>query len=536
MSDAAPSADRLRIDLVASGRLPSLATAYLEGRDRDLLAPLRFLAPGTLPEGAPPEVDRSRLAAALGTANAAYGHPAAAALAAKLAAPATRVVVTGQQPGLFGGPLLSLSKMAAAVRWAEALEAAGMPAVAVFWVATEDHDWAEVAQATVLGRDGAERLDLGEDPSPLTPVGMRTFGPALGDVLARAAACYPGDLAAEAWARIGRWYRPDARFGEAFCRYLIDLLGARAPLMLDSMNADVKRLERPHLRRLVEQRAALADADAAAAAAIEARGHTLQVRPQPGVSPLFLLHGQARRRIAWAGDDAYSLRGVEDSETPIARLLEALDDNPAAISPGVLARPAIQDALLGTTLQVMGPAETAYLAQVAPAYRALGIAAPWTTLRPQAFLLEHKQAAQLEELDVDLATVLATPSERLVAERLGENLVGPAQADVAARLAALETSIRTLDQTLLKPLAKTADQIERALDQLRAKVDAAVARRHQVWLKRLQRIHQTSLPGGAFAERTLAVVHLVARYGPAGVEALVDGLDLDPRIMRAIRL
>ena len=106
-------------------------------------------------------------------------------LAERLADPATRVVVTGQQPGLYGGPLLTLTKMAAAVRWAEAIAEAGAPAVAVFWVATEDHDWAEAAQATLLAADGPRRFDLGDDRSPLLPLGMRTFGPGLGAITQR---------------------------------------------------------------------------------------------------------------------------------------------------------------------------------------------------------------------------------------------------------------------------------------------------------------------------------------------------------------
>ena len=128
------------IDLLASGRLSPIPTALLENRDRDLLSPLRFLPPGELPVGEPPPpetfADRGALAAALGRTAQEYGHPRAAELAERLADPRTRVVITGQQPGLYGGPLLSLTKMAAAVRFAETLEEQGTPAVAIFWVAT----------------------------------------------------------------------------------------------------------------------------------------------------------------------------------------------------------------------------------------------------------------------------------------------------------------------------------------------------------------------------------------------------------------
>ena len=120
-------------------------------------------------------------------ANRAYGHPEADRLAARLADPAVRVVVSGQQPGLLGGPLYSLAKMVAVSRWAAALEAAGEPAVAVFWVATEDHDWAEISSTAVLGVRRA--AGLRSRPGPRAPGAGRHAhpGPGVESVLAASA-------------------------------------------------------------------------------------------------------------------------------------------------------------------------------------------------------------------------------------------------------------------------------------------------------------------------------------------------------------
>ena len=137
----------LEIDLLATGRLPKIPSAWLRGEHQDLLEPLHFLMPGDRPTGPAPEVDREALAAALATANSGYGHPAAAEKARLLADPATRVVVTGQQPGLWGGPLLSLNKMIAAQRWAEEL--------------TEiDARWMEIAKQVDTLAVGLEKTDV----------------------------------------------------------------------------------------------------------------------------------------------------------------------------------------------------------------------------------------------------------------------------------------------------------------------------------------------------------------------------------------
>jgi uncharacterized protein YllA (UPF0747 family) len=288
MPSPAP-APELEVDCLAAGLVGGLARSLLAGADRDLLAPLRYLAPGETPSGPPPAAPaRAALARALAVANAAYGHPRALELARKLADPVTRVVVTGQQTGLFGGPLLGWVKAAAATRWAEALEARGEPAVALFWMATEDHDWAEVAEARFPAALGVRRLALGADPQPLAPVGMRTLGAAVEPLHAELAALHPQPWARPALERLARLWRPDARFGEAFARQLVAGFGGRAPLVLDALLPELKAAERPWLEAIVERREPLARAFAARERALAARGLAPQVAPSPDSSPLFL--------------------------------------------------------------------------------------------------------------------------------------------------------------------------------------------------------------------------------------------------------
>ena len=259
--------------------------AYLGGRDRDLLEPLRLLDPGELPPPGDPGARASaptgpRLAAALGRANRSYGHPAADRLAGLLADPATEVVVTGQQPGLFGGPHYTLS---------------------------QDGRRRALGGGDRGGRAGRRWPSSGSPPR--TTTGPRSRPPPSSPPTARAAStwattptrscrsgCAPwgrrssrstsglAELRAadrfESWIEtLRRIYRPDARFGEAFARLMVEILGERCPLLLDSMDPAVKAAEAPWLARLVEHRAAWEEASAAADRRIEERGHPLQVTP-----------------------------------------------------------------------------------------------------------------------------------------------------------------------------------------------------------------------------------------------------------------
>jgi len=533
-SSSSPAAPP-EVDLAAAGLLPPLPAALVGGAALDLLAPLRFLPPGGLPAGPPPPVERRALAAALAVANAAYGHPRAAELAERLADPATRVVVAGQQVGLFGGPLYTLVKAAAAARFAEALEARGEPAVAVFWMATEDHDWQEVARAALLAGEEVRHLDLGADPAALLPVGLRTLGEGVTAAFAELAPLFPGERGAAWLAELGRWYRPEARFGEAFARLLARLLGPRCPLLLDALLPELKAAEAPWQAALVARRDEVAAALEAADREVEARGFPLQVAPQPGASPLFLLRDGARRRIEWRPGERFALRGAP-GEHPLAELRDALAENPAVVGPGVLARPAIQDAVLGTTLQVMGPGEVAYLAQATAVYRVLRIPGPWVALRPQALLLDARQRQHLAELGLDLGRLLADPegAARDLGERAGGDFVARAREAVLAELDCLRAPALALDPQLERPFAKTRDGIAHALELFAGKVAAAAVRHDEGRARRLAQLRAACLPDGRLQERVLTGGLLPARYGDALAAALLEQLGLDPRRLSVI--
>jgi bacillithiol biosynthesis cysteine-adding enzyme BshC len=513
-----------------------LAGDLLGSDGADLVAPLPFLAPGQTLTPRPHPGSRAEIADELARANQGYGHPRARELAERFADPNTAIIVAGQQCGLFGGPLFSLTKMIGVARWAERLEQQGIPAVGVFWVATEDHDFDEVACATLLERRGPRRFDLGADSQPLMPVGMRALGPAVAEVMAQVPAVYNGTPDPQALSLLEASYRPDARFGEAFTRFMVGLLGDRSPLLLDSMLPAMKRAQRPWLRRLVERRREVGDALAAATERVEARGRRPQVHDAGCNSCLFVLSGEARRRTMWEGDDGWSLRGEHGAVEPVQSLLDRIDENPGTVSPGVLARPALQDAVLGTSLQLMGPGELAYMAQAASVYPELEIEPPATSLRPQMLVLDGRQRQRLDELGVDLADVLGPEEElhRLLAAGSGAAAAEQTRETVLAELGKLRDPCLEIDPNLERPWEKTRDHVNRALETLSTKMCAAAVRRDEMVLSRCEALRRAVLPGGTPQERTLTTAHFALRYGPAFVDAAWRGLDVGADTVQVI--
>lgn len=511
--------------------MPPLVEALLEGEGLDLLDPVRYLVPGGQSMGDCGAVgpERRALAAALGRANESYGHPAAASLAEELADPATRVVITGQQPGLFGGPLYTLSKAVAVSLWAEHLRAAGEPAVALFWMATEDHDFRESSQASFLTPAGLRRFDLGEDREPLVPVGERRLGAGVTEILSELRQTFPGDRYGDWLERLGEWYRPEATFGEAFAQLMVAMLGDRCPLLVDARLGALKTAQRPWLQQIVEQREELGAAFADRDSRIIAAGYPLQVKPQPGTSPLFLQTDRQRRRIEWRQANRFGLRGEPGFEEDVGWLERIIDEEPDRVSPGVRARSAIQDAVFGTCLQILGPGELAYLPQAAPLFELLDVPAPWATLRPQILVMDARQQAKVAGAGIDIEQLLDTDSDldALLARAEDTRFLGETESTLEQLLRQLRDPAIALDAQLEKPWQKTADQMRRALQTFGGRVTAAAARRDEVAQKRLETLREYCLPGGKPQERVIASAHFPGKYGEAFVRAVFEQMRLE---------
>ena len=516
---------------------PRLA-AWHRGEDLDLLGGVRLLTTTELPTLEAPRVDRTAISADLVSANLEYGHPAATALGEKLAHPDTRVVFSGQQPGIFGGPLFSLLKMVGAVLWAEALEAAGTPAVALFWVATEDQDYEEVATADFWDakEKTARSSTLPTDPEPLKPVGSRQLGPAIEELLAELRTAYPWSPFLESLEELAAHHQPEILFGEAFCRYAVQLLQDRAPLLVDAQLPGVKKAQAPWMRKITEQRGSIAERLAAREAQITGRGYDLQVYPQPEALPLMMVQDDERRRILWK-DDHYSLRGRTET-SPINELLQRIDDNPAAITPNVLARPVLQDAIFGTGLQILGPGELSYFAQAAPLYAALEVPPPFVVLRPQALLLDSRQRQILEKLGLPFDLLLANDQE--VDQFLADQGEGPS---IETALEAVETTMDelkegalALDPNLERPWQKTRDQMTGALERFSDRLTKAAGQRDGVTRGRLDTLRAYVAPGGVLHERVLSTAYFRGRFGPSLVPQLLERLDRTPGRVQLLTL
>ena len=478
--------------------------------------------------------NRAALAALVGRQLERRGAPAEArAAAASLADGATVAVVSGQQAGVFGGPLYTLLKAVTAIQLAARVRAEqATPAVAVFWVDAEDHDWSEIRTAGVLDEQLALRqLTVGTvEGAGTRPIAALAFDAGIDAALADLeAALAPSDFKAEVLAVIRRRFRTGAGVATAFAGFLDDLLGRHGLIVFESGEADAKPLVAGVFEHELEQPGLTARLARAAAATMTRLGHEPQVEPADDSVALFYLDHDARKPIK----NRQTGFTVADEIRPADNLRAEARAHPERFSPSVLLRPVVQDKLFPTICYVAGPSELAYQAQLSDVYRQFGVEQPLLFPRASATLLDSAAARFLERSRLPLEALQAQDEAAL--NRFLESQLPPAlektfedtDRQVAERAALLKSAVVSVDPTLTGAVDTTLDRIRETLKTLQGKIIQAVKRKDDTLRRQFNRTRALAFPGGHPQERGLTVVFFVNRYGLALPDRLIEALPLE---------
>jgi bacillithiol biosynthesis cysteine-adding enzyme BshC len=429
--------------------------------------------------------------------------------------------VTGQQVGLFGGPLFSIFKALTAVKLAEQATAAGVDCVPVFWLATEDHDLAEVNHVALLSEHGLpERLAVESHGVADAPVGTVKFGPEIEPVVERAAALL-GDSEVTTWLR--QAYRPGESLGSAFGLLFARLFAEWGVILLDPAEKDFHELAKPLFRAAVERVSELDEALLERGKALEAAGYHQQVKVTSATTLLFEVKNGARTVVRRKSNGASDNGGefvVGEEQSSSEDLVGRIDEAPETFSPNALFRPVVQDYLLPTLVYTGGAAEVAYFAQAAVVYeKLLGRVTPILP-RFSATLLDAKAERILTRYQLGLPEVFLGPEkvrEVIAARSLPPDLqvrFSEAYASVEQSMAALRESIGRLDSTLIDTAESTRTSISHQIDRLRARVARAEQQRNEVITRHADALSHALFPNKVLQEREVAGVSFVARYGP----------------------
>jgi len=417
-------------------------------------------------------------------------------------------VTTGQQPGLFTGPLYTIYKALSAIALAKKLERErGVPVVPVFWVAGDDHDFAEANHAWVLDRAGEPaKIVLRERlaDAPLLPLFKEPCGKEATAALNALRAALPdSDFTPEVLDWLGAAYRPDANLADAGAEALNRLLSARGIAVFRAHERTAKRAAAPWILRGLDE--TLPD----------------------GLTPVMVEARAGRDRLRADGDAFVTRRSGERFTR--AELERIAAETPERLSPNVLLRPAVEAGLFPTVAYVGGPGEMEYLPEAAPLFKRLAVMAPAPVPRWSGLIVEARVEKVLERHGLAASDFDGAPGAleaRLAREALPPELAAmltQLRADVEGRYANLAEEVKRVDPTLERTVQSARNAALAGTQEIEKKLVASLKRSNETLVSQLARARAALAPGGKPQERAFTAASFLARYGPE----LLDALDAE---------
>lgn len=540
-----PEESGLRVETLSFERIPHQSRLFLEHL-RDPIA-LRQFYPSAirfhheLPQRgtevlAAYTTDRNLLCDALADMNEGWGAGAETlANIALLREADCLAVVSGQQAGLLTGPLYTIYKALSAVKLAGCLRQRNTKAVPVFWIATEDHDFAEVAKVEFIGKDC--RLANVNMPLELHkedhPVGHVVLDNSINQVVDQLLDLLPvSEFTADVEALLRDAWKPGRGYGEAFARMMTALIGQHGLIFLDPMDARMKRLAAPLYANAAARAQEIANALEFRSRQLEEAGYHAQVLASANSFPLFLHDGEgARHALTRTEDGKYKVK-VLDSAYGVDELTKLAADKPERFSPNVTLRAVVQDYLLPTVAYLGGAAEVAYFAQTAEVYRVLE--RPVTPILPRSSLtmVERHTSRVLERYGLSLVDLFVGPEKvlsRVVEEHLGADTAKSfteTEESVNRDLDRLREKLRAVDPTLAEALETGRRKINYQLEGLRSRFYRAQMSRDEAAHRQLQRAFEQLYPEKDLQERHINITSLLARHGRYVVDWIYNAINL----------
>ena len=540
-----PEESGLRVETLPFERIPHHSRLFLDYL-KDPTALRRFYPSAVrfhheLPQRVPDvlaahQVDRNKVADALAAMNRRWGAPEETLKNIDLLRdPDCIAVVSGQQAGLFTGPLYTIYKALSAVKLAGCLRQRNTKAAPVFWIAAEDHDFVEVAKAEFISRNcQLKQVDVSiEMCHEGQPVGRVVLDESINGVIDQLFELLPNsEFADEMKALVRSAWQPGRGYVESFATMMTTLLGRYGLIFLDPLDPEMKQLAAPLYSAAVRQAPQIAAAVEQRSRELENAGYHAQVMATANSFPLFLHDEHGARHALTRDENGKYLTKHSEQGYGLDELAELALREPERFSPNVTLRAVVQDYLLPTIAYYGGAAEIAYFAQTAEVYRVLG--RPATPILPRSSLtmIERHTGRVLERYDLTLADFfegLEPATKRVVEEHLGAGTArnfANAEDNIHRELDRLKDELAAIDPTLADALETGRKKITYQLEGLRTRFVRAQMTRDEAAHRQLQRAFDQLYPNKDLQERHINITSLLARHGTYVVEWIFNAINI----------
>ncbi len=489
------------------------------------------------------KVDRNLLADLLVRQNAHFGaKPATFRAIEKFRREETLCIFSGQQAGLFGGPLFTLYKAVGIVKQAERLEKIlQRKVVPVFWVAADDHDFAEINHIEYLSQQGEiSSISYDSPPAQEVPAAEMLFDnqKEYDKIHQLAKEAYGAtEFTPELYSRLFEAYTFGAGFVDAFARYLLNILPDFGLIIFSPADKEVKTASKGFFKRLIEGHFRIKELLDKTGRQLRKDSYHLQVEKKESATHLFY-HNPGRIPLHAEGD--YFLVGEKRLGLP--GLLDLIDKTPEKFSPDVLSRPLWQSYLFPVVAQMAGPSEIAYFAQASKLFEAFGLIQPYYYFRPSNVLVEKRNEELLEKYDLrlsDFAGDIETIINRVSLQSFPKE-VESAVADFRNRLERLYdeflAAVKRFDETL-EPMGKqTYGKIDFAVNGFEKKIFDHHKKKVAAVRSQIYRLTNALYPNRILQERVYNINYFIAKYGYSIVDFIVQKTNVESGKIQMIYL
>lgn len=453
--------------------------------------------------------------------------------ARSLAGDDTYVVSTGQQTGLFTGPLYTIYKAVTVVKLAKRVsEETGVRAVPVFWMAADDHDYAEINHVHVCPADGdALRFELSpDDPNDRRSASGRNLGPGIGPLLDRFADALPdSEYSPSAVGALRQHCTAETTLSDAFARLMTLLFQGQGLVLVDPTDPALKPLMSPVFEQEIRNPLASTRSVLAVSGKLAEAGFDPQVVRSPDAVNLFLYQDGQRNALRYRNgrfsnrDGSLSFTGRE--------LLRLLEEAPGRFTHNVITRPLVQDTLFPALAYIGGPAEIAYYGQLAGVYRQFGLPFPVVYPRASHTLVGARTARILEKHGLTISHFVQG-IDSVVDRKLRDDMpvqvaegLRAARGDVEAHYRNLKGHVTSIDPGLSRIVDASERKTNFALGKLEEKTLRAMKKADGVMRGQIMRADRMVYPNGQLQERVANIWQYVALHGFDIVKTLFEATD-----------
>ncbi len=431
------------------------------------------------------------------------------------------VIITGQQAGLFTGPLYTIFKALTAIKLAEHLRTQGVNAVPMFWIAAEDHDFQEVNHTRLVNREGqlVTITYTACSPKEGKPVGHVRLADGISENIDQLIAALPeSEFVPRLAEDLRASYHAGTGFADAFAKMIMKLFSQYGVVLINPLDDRFKHVSGEIYSRAMSNLPEFANRLVTASAQLETAGYHSQVYTSQEAVPLFMMDEGRRTAMVRREDGRFYLKGSEKSFAA-DEMLSTVLRCPNCFSPNVTLRPIVQDFLLPTLAYIGGPAEIAYFAQLRPNYSLLGRVEPVVLPRATFTLIEKRHAKTMSKYGIEFKDLFEGQESVLkkVVERSLDNdstrVFDETEKLFDEQMEKLRASLVAVDPTLGEAVKGGRDKVFYQLNNLRTRFVHNRSKRDETTGQQIERLFAVLYPNKNLQEREINVAYFLARYG-----------------------